>query len=151
LPTVYDIPPDILIERLTESMKKIRQISPPTWTAYVKTGSHTQRPSQQEGWWYTRCASLLRKVYINGPIGLTDLESVYGGKKRVGYSGAGHRDAGGSIIRKGLQQLDSAGLVMHDGIKGRIITDKGRSLLDKLSTELFKELVKENPLLSRYQ
>ena len=49
----------------------------------------------------------------------------------------------GAIIRKILQQLDKAGLTRHTKVGlhfGRVITPKGRSLLDKTSTQLAKEL-----------
>jgi small subunit ribosomal protein S19e len=120
------------------------------WAYMVKTGSHAERPPADREWWYTRAASILRKLYLHGPLGLSDLESMYGGRKSVGYSLAHHRDGGGSNIRRILQQLESAGLVAKEGKKGRVLTNKGRSLLDRLSGEIFKELVKVNPELAKY-
>lgn len=148
MPTVYDVPPDLLIKRLAEHLKKMPQIQPPTWSIYVKTGPHAERLPQNRDWWYYRCASLLRKIYIHGPIGLTELMSMYGGRKQIGYRLAHHRNAGSSIIRKALIQLQSIGLVRKTP-KGRIITTEGRSLLDRLSSEIFKEVAKENPELAK--
>jgi small subunit ribosomal protein S19e len=150
MPTVYDVPQDMLINRLSEHLKKTPQITAPTWTPYVKTGSQSEQPPQDRDWWYIRCASLLRKVYIHGPIGLTDLESMYGGGKRIGYGAVHHRDAGGSAVRKALQQLETVGLVEKKSRKGRIVSSRGRSLLDRLSNEIFKELVKSDSSLARY-
>ena len=104
----------------------------------------------EKDWWYVRAASLLRKIYLHGPIGLSELESAYGGKKEVRYSPGHHRDAGGSAVRKAIQQLEAAGLVAKQGRKGRILTGKGVSLVDRMSTEILKELAKENPALVRY-
>ena len=56
----------------------------------------------------------------------------------------------GAIIRKALQQLEAAGLVETVKGKGRVVTNKGRSLLDKLATEIKKELEKEIPELRKY-
>jgi small subunit ribosomal protein S19e len=148
--TPYDVPADLLIKRLAEHLKKVPQIVPPLWSQYAKTGSHAERPPYDKDWWYIRCASLLRKIYIHGPIGLNDLRSEYGGRKKVGYALYHHRDAGGSAIRKPLQQLEQAGLVAKVRGKGRVLTGKGRSLLDRLSTEIFNELVKEKKELERY-
>ncbi|MFW9935841.1 MAG: 40S ribosomal protein S19, partial [Candidatus Thorarchaeota archaeon] len=39
----------------------------------------------------------------------------------------------GSIIRTALQQLEKAGLVEHDKSSGRMLSNKGRSFLDKLA------------------
>lgn len=150
MPTVYDVPQDVLIKRLSEHLRKMPQISPPSWTPFVKTGSHAERLPQDKDWWYTRCASLLRKVYIHGPIGLTDLESIYGGGKSSGYRLIHHRDGGGSTVRKPLLQLEAAGLVAKKPSEGRVMTSKGTSLLDRLSGEIFKEMVKSNPSLVRY-
>ena len=149
--TVHDVPQDLLIKRLAEELKRrYPQVSPPAWAIYVKTGSHAERPPQDRDWWYTRCASLLRKIYLHGPIGISDLRIMYGGGKAVGYSLSHHRDAGGSSIRKTIHQLEASGLVSKLNKKGRIITSKGRALLDSLSTEIFEELVKTNPSLARY-
>jgi len=147
---VFDVPADLLIERLAEILKKDSKIEPPKWAPFVKTGSHAERVPGDKDWWYVRCASLLRKVYINGPIGLSDLRSAYGGRKKVGYSLAHHRDAGGAIIRKALQQLEAAGYVAKANGKGRILTQEGMKKLDGLSKDIYKELVKRSPELKRY-
>ena len=80
---VYDIPADMLIKKLTEILKS-EDINPPTWIPFVKTGVHADKPPQQVDWWYTRCASILRKIYLNGPISIADMRSIYGGVKLVG-------------------------------------------------------------------
>jgi small subunit ribosomal protein S19e len=66
----YDIPATKLIDRLSEQLKKEKKIEPPNWSAFVKTGAHVEKIPQNKDWWYTRCASLLRKVYMHGPIGV---------------------------------------------------------------------------------
>ncbi|MGH9909224.1 MAG: 30S ribosomal protein S19e [Nitrososphaerales archaeon] len=147
---VFDVPADVLIEKLTETLKEDPNIKPPTWSQFTKTGSHAERVPLKKDWWYVRCASLLRKVYLHGPIGLTDLKSTYGGRKKLGYSFAHHRDAGGSVIRKALQQLETAGYIIKANGKGRIVTKEGMKKLDNLSKQIHKELVKVSPELKRY-
>lgn len=150
MPIVHDVPQALLIKKTAEHLRRVPQISPPAWTSYVKTGSHAERPPQDKDWWYTRVASLLRKIYIHGPIGLSDLEAQYGGRTSVSYASAKHRDAGGAAIRKPLQQLEAAGLVVRKGNQGRVLSSKGASLVDRLSNEIFKELMEEKPELARY-
>lgn len=147
---VHDVPADRLIEALAEHLKKVPELDQPAWAPYVKTGSHAERPPQKPDWWYTRAASILRKVYVHGPIGLQKLESAYGGSKAVAYFPKHHRDAGGAVIRNSLKGLEQADLVTKQGNKGRILTPKGVALLDKTSKEIFKELVKQLPSLERY-
>jgi small subunit ribosomal protein S19e len=150
MPTVQDVPSDLLIRKLSEHLLRIPQVSPPAWANYARTGSHTERPPYERDWWYTRVASILRKVYLHGPIGLSELESEYGGKKALGYALAHHRDGGSSNIRQALHQLEAAGLVTKQPAKGRVVSNKGRSLLDRLSNESLKELIKSNPELAKY-
>jgi len=147
---VSDIPADRLIEELAEHLKRVPEIEPPAWASFVKTGSHADRPPQRQDWWYVRAASLMRKVYLKGPLGVETLESAYGGTKQVGYFPKHHRDAGSSSIRNILKGLEKAELVAKQGSSGRVLTPKGVALLDKLSKDIFKELVKQNPALERY-
>lgn len=148
MPTVYDVPGDKLIERLANYLKRVSQIQPPSWSAFVKTGSQAERPPQNKDWWYFRSASILRKLYLHGPLGFSDLRREYGELTAVGYSLAHHRDSGTSAIRKAISQLQAAGLVQKTP-KGRVVTAEGRRLLDKLSTEIFKNMAEENPELSK--
>ncbi|HYF99609.1 MAG TPA: 30S ribosomal protein S19e [Candidatus Saccharimonadales bacterium] len=146
---VFDVPANELISKLTDQLKKDKKINPPEWASYVKTGAHAEKIPQNRDWWYTRCASLVRKVYLHGPIGISDLKSYYGGRKRIGYNLDHHKDAGGAIIRNALQQLEASGYVEKKG-KGRIISNEGMKRVDRLATEIFKETSKLNNNLERY-
>ena len=132
--SVYDVPADKLIGKLKEELKTMKEIIPPEWAKFVKTSSSRERLPDQEDWWYIRAASILRKIYINGPVGVSRLRTVYGSKKNRGYKPERFRKAGGAIIRRILQQLEEAKLVKNE--TGRVITSKGRSLLDKVSKEI---------------
>jgi small subunit ribosomal protein S19e len=145
----YDVPANDLIIKLAEQLKKDKKIKSPSWAAFVKTGAHTQKIPQNKDWWYTRCASILRKVYIHGPVGVSDLKSEYGGRKQVGYNLAHHRNAGGAIIRKALQQLEMSGYIVKKN-KGRLISDEGMKRIDRVATELYKEIIKTSEGLQRY-
>ena len=146
---VFDVPADDLILRLSDQLKKDKKINPPEWASYVKTGPHVEKIPQNRDWWYTRCASLVRKVYLHGPVGISDLKSYYGGRKRIGYNLDHHKDAGGAIIRNALQQLEASGYVEKKG-KGRSISSEGMKRVDRLATEIFKDISKLNKDLERY-
>ena len=134
---VQEIEPNKFIERLKEELKKFEEISPPFWAHFTKSGVHKERPPEQEDFWYIRAASILRRLYLNGPIGVERLRTYYGGRKRHSVSPPHFRKASGSIIRKILQQLEKAGLVERDK-KGRKLSNKGKSFLDKVAKELSK-------------
>lgn len=143
--TVYDVPASRLISELSKELKKIKTIQPPEWAKYVKTGVDREKSPDNEDWWYVRSASLLRKVYVQGPIGIPTLRRIYGGKKNRGHKPEKKRGGSGSIIRHILKQLESAGLVEKTE-KGRVVTKKGTSLLDKISHNIKKEI----PELRKY-
>lgn len=146
---VFDVPAEDLISKLSDQLKKDKKINPPEWASYVKTGPHVEKIPQNRDWWYTRCASLVRKVYLHGPIGISDLKSYYGGRKRIGYNLDHHKDAGGAIIRNALQQLEASGYVEKKS-KGRSISNEGMKRVDRLATEIFKDISKLNKDLERY-
>ena len=141
MPTVYDVYPNELIEKTAEQLKKIPEIKAPEWAIFVKTGIHKERPPADSDWWYFRAAAILRTVYRMGPIGVNKLRTKYGGKQRRGHKPSIFQKGSGNIIRKCLQQLEKAGLVKNiekEKRKGRIITAKGKSFLDKLAGEIAK-------------
>ena len=147
---VYDVPADLLIERLADILKN-EDIPAPSWTPFVKTGAHADKPPQDSEWWHTRCASIMRKIYFNGPIGVNELKKDYGGGKPSGYGAAHHKDASGAIIRNAIHGLEKLGLVTKIEKKGRILTKQGTKKLDVLATEILSELIAEKPHLSIYR
>lgn len=151
MPTPYDIPPQIFISKLAQYIKdNIDQVTPPAWAPYTKTSTHTTKQPQNPNWWYTRCASLLRKTYTQGPIGIERLRAQYGGRKDQGTRPEHVRKGAGSNVRKLFQQLEAAGLVENVKGKGRILTSEGRRLLDTIATEMKTELEKKIPELTKY-
>ena len=147
---VYDVPADILVNRLSEILKK-EDITVPDWTSFVKTGTHADKPPQNSDWWYVRCASILRKIYLHGPVSVNDLRSMYGGCRTVGYGAAHHKDASGAIIRNAIHALDKLGLVQNIEKKSRILSKQGTQKLDRLATEILSELIAKEPHLSIYR
>ena len=150
MPTVYDIPANILIRRLSQDLKSREEIAAPDWMLYVKTGVHKERAPDDPDFWYVRCASILRKVYLNGPIGTERLRIEYGGKKRRGTKPNKFQKGSGAIVRTALQQLEKAGFVKKQGTKGRELTNIGKSYMDKLSSALKNELSQAIPELEKY-
>lgn len=146
---VYDVPADVLIDRLAAILKE-EGVQQPAWTPFVKTGAHADKPPQDRDWWHTRCASILRKIYLHGPIGINGLRSEYGGGKPSGYGAAHHRYAGGAIIRNAIQGLEKLGYVQKSGRKGRIISRDGMKKLDVLATSILGEMSARNPRLKIY-
>ena len=139
--TVYDVNPNSLINKAAEELKKVDSIKAPAWVSFAKTGVQKERPSTEKDFWYKRCASVLRKIYIYGPIGVSKLRVKYGGRKNRGTKPDAFRKAGGNIIRKVLQQLEKNELIRQAEVgvhKGRVITPKGKKFLDSTAKSLKK-------------
>ena len=137
--TIYDVDAQELIEKAAEELKKVPEIKAPSWAAFVKTGMHKERAPVDNEWWYKRAASVLRTIYRLGPVGVSKLRTKYGGKKNRGVKKEHFYKGSGSILRKSLQQLEKAGFVKfaEKGVhKGRVITPKGKSFLDKIATQI---------------
>ena len=137
--TVYDVPPEKLIAKTAAQLKQMDTIQAPDWAEFVKTGMHTEKAPIQPDWWFTRTASVLRKVYVIGPVGSSRLAAEYGGF--VDRGSKPNRAVKGSraIARRCLIQLEKSGLVAKDKKNGRVITPKGQALLDKMSKEVYDE------------
>ena len=154
MPTAYDVPGQILVERLAKKLFEDYKdyIKPPKWAFFVKTGPHKERapddPADKDykgspGWWYYRAASILRQVYLYGPIGVSRLRTRYGGIRKRGYEPGRFVKGYAKIIRTILQQLEDAKLIKKDEAnnkRGRVITDLGRSVVDKIASEIYKEI-----------
>ncbi len=135
---VRDVPVNDLIESLAAELKNVKDIAPPSWAPYVKTGVHKERPPSRDDWWYVRVAAVLRSVEKLGPVGVSKLRTKYGGRKNRGYAPERFYHASGNILRKALQQLEAAGLVKKaekGSHKGRIITPAGNKLLRSAARE----------------
>jgi small subunit ribosomal protein S19e len=82
-------------------------------------------------------------------VGLERLRTAYGGRTKNTVKRKHFKKGGGSSIRKALQQLESAGLIAKTP-RGRIVTPRGKSLLDRVALQIFKKLAEERPELRKY-
>ena len=122
-----------LIGALSKELEKMEEVKPPHWASFVKTGVSRERPPQQKNWWYIRSASILRKLYVDGAMGVSRARKAYGSRKRRGHKPEHKYPASGSIIREIFQQLEKAGLVKTEKRKGRVLTPKGKAFLKELA------------------
>src|SRR3989339_1517292 len=123
-------------------LKKQKLVQPTSWSIFVKTGHHQERLPDSPDWWYVRAGAILRSIAKLGPVGTEKLRTKYGGKKNRGHQPEHRYKASGSIIRKILQQLETSGLIKKadKGVhKGRILTPKGISLVDKIAVQIAKK------------
>ena len=148
--TPFDVPADKLISRLAEELKKVDAITPPDWAAYAKTGRHKEKSPVNNDWWHARAAAVLRKIYVEGPVGTTRLSAMFGGRADRGSKPNRAVRGSRSISRLTVQQLEKSQLVQKQKDGGRVVTSKARKMLDGMSTQILKEMAAQNPELSKY-
>ncbi|MEW5936865.1 MAG: 30S ribosomal protein S19e [Candidatus Thermoplasmatota archaeon] len=148
--TVYDVPPQKLIERLAELFKADEQLAPPEWAQFVKTGRHREKAPTDADWWYKRLAAVLRKVYLLGPIGSDRLAAEFGGSADRGSKPNVAKKGSRAIVRRVLRQLEVRGYLTIEKRRGRAVSPEGRRLLDNTAHAIFKEMVESNPHLKKY-
>ena len=63
--SIKDVPTEKLLYALAINIRKnFQMVKPPIWSRYVKTASRRIAPPDDKDWWYTRAASILRKIYL---------------------------------------------------------------------------------------
>jgi small subunit ribosomal protein S19e len=138
--TVYDVPSKDLIDAIARKLHKDKTIIIPEANTYSKTGVNKENPPQNKNWWYIRCASILRKIYISNIIGIEHLRAFYGGNKDRGSKPNRTHSGSGTIIRRAVQQLEKAGYLTKVKGKGRMLTPKGKSFMDNTSNEVSNDI-----------
>ena len=82
----------------------------PAWNDVVKTGVFNELAPSDPDWFYVRCASVARHLYLRR-AGVGALTKVYGEKKRNGVRPGHFCRASSNILRKALQALEAVKLV----------------------------------------
>lgn len=135
--TVKDIPAAKFITALAAHLKNSGKYELPAWHDIVKTSSARQLAPADADWYYMRLASVVRRVYLNGGIGVVQLTKHYGGSGKF-YTRPSHFVAASrSPIRTALQALEKTKLIAKkEGSTGRFITATGRRELDAFAASL---------------
>ncbi len=137
MPNINEVDSAMLISSVAKKLRELG-VAKPKYVEYVKTGAGRERVPSDPEFWYTRCASILRQVYLNGPIGVSRLRTRYGTRKRHVVHKHHTLRSGGSNIKDAFDALEKLEYVKK-GKNGRSLTPKGRSFLDKAAAEIFKQ------------
>ncbi len=146
--TAQMIPSELLIKAISEELKSNNKIfQPPKWGDFVKLSvTRENAPEQRKDWWFIRVASILRKIYLHGPVGVMHIRKMYGGKRNRGSKPEKTARGSGAIIRRAIHQLEKGGYVTLVAGDGRIVTPTGRSFVDNVAFKVKQQL----PELSNY-
>ena len=69
--TVYDVPAKELIDEVANKLKDDKNIKIPEENTFSRTGVSRENTPENPEWWYIRCASIMRKIYVKNEIGFT--------------------------------------------------------------------------------
>ncbi|KVH92644.1 Ribosomal protein S19e [Cynara cardunculus var. scolymus] len=105
----------------------------PEWTDIVKTATFKELAPYDPDWYFIRAASIVRKIYLRGGLGVGAFQRIYGGHKRNGSSPPHFCKSSGGIARHILQQLETMKIIDMDPKGGRRITSNGRRDLDQVA------------------
>ncbi|RDX78609.1 40S ribosomal protein S19-1 [Mucuna pruriens] len=111
----------------------VQQMELPEWTDIVKTAKFKELAPYDPDWYYVRAASMARKIYLRGGLGVGAFQRIYGGSKRNGSRPPHFCKSSGAIARHILQQLQNMNIVEVDTKGGRKITSSGRRDLDQVA------------------
>merc|ERR1711904_120476 len=131
--SVNDVHADIFIREYARHLQKQGKVKGPIFFELAKTASAREAAPYETKWWFTRIASIARKIYLKQGIGVGYLREVFGGSHRRGSKPAKHSRAAGNIIRKCLQQLEQLGIIEKVQAGGRKMTETGRQDLDLIA------------------
>jgi small subunit ribosomal protein S19e len=132
LPIQSSSPYRSIADPVAPNVSKTPQMEVPTWVDTVKTASYKELAPYDPDWFYIRAASMARKLYVSGNMGVGAFRKNYGGAKNNGTCRHHHGIGSGSVARAVLKQLESVGVV-EKAAKGRRITPSGQRDLDRIA------------------
>uniref|UniRef100_A0A6T7I291 40S ribosomal protein S19 n=1 Tax=Attheya septentrionalis TaxID=420275 RepID=A0A6T7I291_9STRA len=136
---VRDVAADDFIAAYAEHLKNSDKFELPVWADLVKTGVFKELAPYGEDWYYTRAASIARKVYLRPGVGVGMLQKWYGGNYRRGARTEHFRKANSGIIRSVMIQLENMKVIENLPSGGRRMTRVGQQDLDRIAGAVFHD------------
>ena len=109
--TVKDVPAQDFVVALAGHFKKTQKLNVPAYHDLIKTATYKELCPQDPDWYYVRAASVARKIYLRGGIGVGAFQKIYGGAKSNGSRRPHFAKAAAGIHRNILQALTEIDLV----------------------------------------
>jgi len=134
--SVKDVSQQDFVVAMAAHLKKSGKMKVPEWVDIVKTNVGKELAPYDEDWYYIRCASMARHMYIRSPVGVSTIRKIYGIRKSNGSSPSHWSRGAGGLARKALQSLEGLKLVEKDPNGGRRLTSQGRRDLDRIAAQI---------------
>ena len=142
--SVKDVDQQQFTAAFAEFLKKTGKLEIPRaeWVDIVKLGIHKQMAPVDPDWYYTRCASITRFLYLRR-TGVGALTRVYGGLKHKGVRPSHFQCGSRGVIRKCLQSLEKAKLIEKHTSGGRVLSQLGRRNMDTIAKQVAEKLARQ--------
>jgi len=151
--TVKDVPAAAFIKAYADHLKRSNWLELPPWVDIVKTGKFKEMCPQDPDWYYTRAASIARKLYLRGGTGVGAFTKIYGGSHHRGPKPCTFVRGSAKIARYIVQQLTTIGVVEANPVTGtdrkgspvthgRRISQEGQRDLDRIAGRVATALQK---------
>jgi small subunit ribosomal protein S19e len=82
--TLKDVDQHKFVKAFAQFLKKTGKLRVPEWVDLVKTSRAKELAPYDPDWYYTRCAAVVRHIYIRSPIGVGSVTKIFGTRKRNG-------------------------------------------------------------------
>merc|ERR1712051_494084 len=134
--SVKDVCQQDFVVAMAAHLKKSGKMKVPEWVDIIKTNVGKELAPYDEDWFFVRCASMARHMYIRSPVGVSTVRKIYGIRKSNGSAPSHWIQGAGGVARKALQALEGLKLVEKDPNGGRRLTSQGRRDLDRIAAQL---------------
>jgi small subunit ribosomal protein S19e len=134
--TVKDVDQDKIVQGVALFLKKSGKLKVPDNFDIVKTSKAKELGPTSIDWFYVRCASILRRMYHNSPIGVGGVKKIYGTRKRNGVLPSHYCRADGAVARRALQALEHIKLIEKHANGGRKLSAQGQRDLDRIASQI---------------
>lgn len=134
--TVKDVDQDKIVQGVALFLKKSGKLKVPDNMDVVKTSKAKELGPVNADWFYVRCASILRRMYHRGPIGVGGVKKIFGTRKRDGVCPSHWCRADGAVSRRALQALEHVKLIEKHSEGGRKLTAQGQRDLDRIASQI---------------
>ncbi|XP_059452615.1 small ribosomal subunit protein eS19x-like isoform X2 [Corylus avellana] len=103
--TVKDVSAHEFVKAYSAHLKRSGKMELPEWADIVKTAQFKEVAPYDPDWYYVRAASMARKIYLRGGLGVGSFRRIYGGSKRNGSCPPHFCKSSGAVARHILKQL----------------------------------------------
>jgi len=133
---VKDVNQQQFVTAFAAHLKKSGKLVVPEFCDIIKTAKFKELSPYESDWFYTRCASTIRHLYIRGSAGVKTFQKVYGGRQRRGTKPSHFCLSSKSLARKVFQALENINLLEMDESGYRRLTPQGQRDMDRIAGQI---------------